>query len=51
MTYATRALHDLSGEEINFGLHTYFLTTQGYGGPPRMRDQLNAGAISETTQT
>ena len=32
-------------------IHT-FLTTQGHGGPPcRMRDQLNAGATSETTQT
>ena len=31
-------------------IHT-FLTTQGYGGPPRMSDQLNAGATSETTQT
>ena len=24
-----------------------FLTTQGHGGPPRMSDQLNAGAASE----
>ena len=31
-------------------IHT-FLTTQGHGGPPQMRDQVNAGAISETTQT
>ena len=31
-------------------MHT-FLTTQGHGGPPRMRYQLNAGATSETTQT
>ena len=31
-------------------IHT-FLTTQGHGGPPRMRDQLNAGATSETTWT
>ena len=38
-------------ERINSGSHTYFLTTQGLGGPLRMRDQLNAGAISETTQT
>ena len=30
--------------------HT-FLTTQGHGGPPRMRYQLNAGATSETAQT
>ena len=31
-------------------IHT-FLTTQGHGGPPRMRDHLNAGSTSETTQT
>ena len=31
-------------------IHT-FLTTQGHGGPPRMSDQPNAGATSETTQT
>ena len=31
-------------------IHTSF-TTQGHGGPPRLRDQLNAGATSETTQT
>ena len=31
-------------------MHT-FLTTQGHGGSPRMKDQLNAGAVSETTQT
>ena len=31
-------------------IHT-FLTIQGQGGPPRMRDQLNAGATSETTQS
>ena len=50
VTHAVRALqsHDLSEEGINFGSHTYFLTTQGHGGPPLMRDQLNAGAISET---
>ena len=28
-----------------------FLTTQGHGDPPRMSDQLNAGATSEATQT
>ena len=47
MTYANQALqsHDLSGEGINFGSHTYFfLTTQGHGGPPWISDQLNAGA-------
>ena len=27
------------------------LTTQGHGGPPRMRDQLNVGSTSETTRT
>ena len=31
-------------------IHTFF-TTQGHGGPPRMSDQLNAGATSETAQT
>ena len=31
-------------------IHT-FLTTQGHGGPPRMSDQPNAGATSETAQT
>ena len=53
MTHASRALqsHDLSGEGINFGSHIYFLTTQGHGKPPWMSDQLNAGAISETTRT
>ena len=31
--------------------HTHtFLTTQGHGGPPRMSDQLNAEATSETAQ-
>ena len=39
------------GRELNFGSHTYFLTTQGYGVPPQMRDQLNTGATSETAQT
>ena len=28
-----------------------FLTTQGHGGPPRMSDQPNAGATSETAHT
>ena len=53
MTHATWALqsHDLSGEGINFESHTYFLTTQGHGGPSQMRDQLNARATSETTRT
>ena len=31
-------------------IHT-FLTTQEHGGPPRMSDQPNAGASSETAQT
>ena len=44
-------IHGLSGEGINSGSHTYFLTTQGHGKPPRMKDQLNAGATSETTRT
>ena len=53
MTHATRALqsNDLSGEGINSRSHTCFLTTEGHEGPPRMRDQLNAGATSETTGT
>ena len=43
MTRASRAFksRDLSGEGINSGSHTYFLTTQGHGGPPRVREQLN----------
>ena len=37
--------------ELTLGhVHT-FLTTQGHGGPPRIRDQLNSGATSETTRT
>ena len=50
---ATRALqiHDLSGEGIKFRSHTYFLTSEGHGGPPRMSDQPNAGVTSETAQT
>ena len=53
MTHATRVLqiHNLSEEGINYGSHAYILTTQGHGGPPRMMDQFNAGATSETTQT
>ena len=49
VTYPYRALqnHDLSGE----GSHRYFMTTQGHGEPPRMSDQLNAGANSESTRT
>ena len=55
MTHAARALqsHDLSGRELNCGSHTVhtFSTTQGHGEPPRMSDQPNAGATSETAQT
>ena len=52
VTHATRALqiHCLSEERINSDSH-YTLTTQGNGGPPQVRDQLNDGAISEATQT
>ena len=39
------------GRELHYGSHTYFLTTQGHGGPPRMSDQPYAGATSETAQT
>ena len=48
MTHASRALqsHDLAGEGINFGSHIYIFDHTGHGGPPRMRDQLNAGATS-----
>ena len=37
MTHATRTLesHNLSGEKIDFGSHTYFSDSQGHGGPPR----------------
>ena len=48
VTHTSRALesHDLSGEGINSGSYNRptFLTIQGHRGPPRMRDQLNAGA-------
>ena len=41
------------GRELNYGSHTVhtFLTIQGNGGPPRMSDQPNAGATSDTAQT
>ena len=42
---------DLSGEGINLWITYILLTTQGHGGPPRIRVQLNAGATSETAQT
>ena len=40
-------------EGVNSGSHrpTYFLTIQGHGVPPQMRDLLNAGSTSETTRT
>ena len=39
------------GRGLNYGPHTYFLTTQKHRGPPRMSDQHNARATSETAQT
>ena len=54
VTYAARALqgHDLSGEGIKLWVtDILFLTTQGHGESPRMSDQPNAGATSETAQT
>ena len=39
------------GRKLISGSHTYFSTTQGHGGPPRTRGQLNTGATSETAQT
>ena len=54
VTHAARALqsHDLSGEGIKLWItYILFFTTQRHGGPPRMRDQPNAGANSETVQT
>ena len=43
--------HGLSGEGINSGSHNTFLTTEGHGVPPRMRDKFNSGTTSETTRT
>ena len=37
--------------ELNSGSYTYFLTTQGHGEPPRMRDQFHIGTTSETIRT
>ena len=53
MTHGSRALqsHDLSGEGINFGSHTYFFDQTRTWRPPQMRDQFNARATSETTRT
>ena len=39
------------GREWTCGSHTYFLITQGHGGPPGMRVQLNAEATYDTAQT
>ena len=53
VTHAARALysHDCRERELTLDhIHT-FLTTQGHGVPPRMRNQLNAVAISETKRT
>ena len=51
--HASRALenHDLPVEGIYFGSHTYFFDHTRTRGPPRMSDQLNAKATSETTRT
>ena len=54
VTHVTRALqnHDLSGEGIKLWItNILFLITQGHGGPPRMSDQADAGATSETAKT
>ena len=53
VTNAYRALksHDLSGGELILDhIHTFFEHTRTWR-PPRMRDQLNAGASSKTTRT
>ena len=53
VNHATRPYRATTWRERELTLdhiHT-FLTTQGYGGPPRMSDQPNAGATSETAQT
>ena len=54
VTHAARALknHYLSGEGINLWItYLLFWPLKDMGGPPRLRDQLNTGAISETVQT
>ena len=54
MIHATRALqgHGQLGEGIKLWItYILFLATQGLEGPPRMSDQLNAGATSETART
>ena len=48
LTHATRALQR---EGINSGSHTYFFDHTRTWRASRMRDQLNAGATSETTRT
>ena len=39
------------GRELNYGSHTYFFDHTKTWRPPRMSDQLNAGATSQTAQT
>ena len=54
MTQAARALqsHDLSGEGIKLWItYILFWRTHGHGEPPRMSDQPNAWATSETAQS
>ena len=53
MTHVTRAYRATTCWERELTLdHTHtFLTTQGLGGPRRMREQFNAGATSEATRT
>ena len=53
VTHASRAYKATTCRERELTLdhiHT-FLATQGHGGSPRMSDQLNVGATSETTRT
>ena len=49
--HPTLQSHDRRERELTLDhLHTFF-TLQGHGEPSRMRDQLNAGATSETRRT
>ena len=48
--YVTHATRTLERELTLHHIHAV-LTKQGLGGPPQMRDHLNAGATSETTRT
>ena len=52
VTHASRDLqsHNLSGEGISCESHI-FLTIQGHGVSPKMRDQLIVGPTSETART